>query len=291
MDVGIIGLGAMGGPMAAALAGAGQRVLAYDVSSAAVTCAAAAGAVIATSSAEVGANAPVVLLSLPSPAHVASVVEGDDGLLSRPRQNLVIVDTSTVDPDSSRRLAQRAEATGVAYLDAPVLGRPDACGRWTFPVGGDAQALERARPVLEALGAVTHVGASGTGNAIKLLNNLMFGAINAISAEVMASCEAVGVSPRVFFETVAGSQAATVSPLFRQVGSKIVDGDFTPTFTIDLMHKDVSLALDMLATGGVSPQVGDAVLAQIERAREAGLGREDTSAVVKLYELESDDLA
>ncbi|MBA2754565.1 MAG: NAD(P)-dependent oxidoreductase [Chloroflexia bacterium] len=285
MDVGIIGLGAMGGQMAAALVAAGHRVLAYDVSVPALERAAAAGAEAAVSCAEVGAAASVILLSLPTPAHVEAVVIGAAGILTGPADGLIVVDTSTVDPDTTRRLAATAATVGVDYLDAPVLGRPDACGNWTFPVGGDPAALDRARPILEVLGrAVVHVGPPGSGNAIKLLNNLMFGAINAITAEVMANCAAVGVSPRVFYETVASSEAATVSPLFRALGSKILEGDYAPVFTVDLMHKDVALAMAMLDEARAPLIVGSAVLSLIGLARAAGYGAEDSSAIVKVYE-------
>lgn len=289
MDVGVIGLGAMGGPMAAALAAAGHRVLAYDVSARHLDAAVAAGAHPARSSAEVGAAVPVVLLSLPAPAHVREVVASGDGLFTRPAEGLVIVDTSTVDPATSRDLAAKATAIGVGYLDAPVLGRPDICGDWTFPVGGDPGALERARPVLDVLGrTVVHVGPSGSGNAIKLLNNLMFGAINAITAEVMGACADVGVSPETFYETVAGSGAATVSPLFRALGAKIVAGEYDPVFTVDLLSKDVSLAVTMMEGAGHSPVVGAAVCELVERARAAGLGAEDSSALAKICGIRPD---
>lgn len=285
MDVGVIGLGTMGGRMVSALLRAGHHVVAYDVSADALRRAVAEGASAATSSGEVGASARVVLLSLPAPAHVEAAVAGDDGLLAHPSDGLVIVDTTTVDPGTTRRLAERATAVGVGYLDAPVLGRPESCGHWTFPVGGDGAALEMVRPVLAVLGrSVVHVGESGAGNAVKLLNNLMFGAINAITAEVMAACKLVGVSPRTFYETVANSEAATVSPLFRALGPKMLDGDYAPVFTVDLMHKDIALAMTMLDETHASLIVASAVLALTSLARGAGHGAEDSSAVVKVYE-------
>jgi 3-hydroxyisobutyrate dehydrogenase-like beta-hydroxyacid dehydrogenase len=284
MNVGMIGLGAMGGPMTRALLGAGHAVSVFDVSAAALERATDGGATAADSAAGVASVSEVVLLSLPTPALVERVMTGSDGVLAGANPHLVVADTSTVDPDSTRRMAELARPEGVAYLDAPVLGRPDACGRWTMPVGGDPDALERAHPALAALAStVTHVGGPGTGNAIKLLNNLMFGAINAISVEVMAACERVGVDPRTFYETVATSGAATVSPLFQHVGRTIIEGDYTPVFTVDLLHKDVSLALEMIANAGGSSPVGEATLDQIERARAAGLGPEDTAAVAKLF--------
>ena len=285
MDVGIIGLGAMGGPMVAALTAVGHQVVAYDRSAAALQRATAAGAVAAASSAEIGATASIILLSLPAPAHVDAVVSGEGGVLTDPAPGLIVVDTSTVDPGTTRRLAASAAVVDVGYLDAPVLGRPDAVGNWTFPVGGDAATLDRVRPVLDVLGrSVVHAGPPGSGNAIKLLNNLMFGAINAITAEVMAGCALTGVSPRTFYETVANSEAATVSPLFRALGPKMLAGDYAPVFTVDLMHKDIALAMAMLEEAEASLIVGSAVLTLASLARAAGHGADDSSAVVKVYE-------
>jgi 3-hydroxyisobutyrate dehydrogenase-like beta-hydroxyacid dehydrogenase len=285
MDVGVIGLGTMGSRMVHALLDADHRVFVHDVSAAAIDRAVVAGATRVESSDEVGAISRVVLLSLPLPSDVEEVVAGEAGLLSRPAKGLTVVDTSTVDPGTTRRLAEKAAAAGVGYLDAPVLGRPDACGRWSLPVGGDSASLEEARPALNALAStITHVGGPGAGNAIKLLNNLMFGAINAITAEAFAAAALVGVSPRRFYETVADSGAATVSNLFRQLGPKILEGDFSPTFTIDLLHKDNLLAIAMLEGEGASLIVGNAVTTLNGLARAAGYGSEDTSAAVKVYE-------
>lgn len=285
MEIGVIGLGTMGSRMVGALVEAGHVVTAYDVSKAAVEGAAAAGAKPAESSAEVGATARVVLLSLPLPDHVASAVTGEEGLLTHPAEGLVVVDTSTVDPATTHQLAEEAGKLRVGYLDAPVLGRPETCGSWTLPVGGEPSSLETVRPVLEELAStITHVGHSGAGNAIKLLNNLMFGAINAITAEAFAISTLVGVSPREFYETIADSGAATVSTLFRELGPKILEEDFSPTFTVDLLYKDNRLAMEMAEEAQASVIVGNAVTTLNALARAAGYGNEDTSAVVKVYE-------
>ncbi len=285
MEVGVIGLGAMGGRMVPALLEAEHEVIVHDVSSAAVERAVNNGAKAAMSGAEVGAASQVVLLSLPLPTHVVQVVTGEMGLLSNPAKGLVLVDTSTVDPNTTRRLANEAAALHVDYLDAPVLGRPDACGRWSLPVGGDPEALKTARPALDALACnVVHVGESGAGNAIKLLNNLMFGTINAITAEVFAAAALVGVSPRKFYQTIADSGAAAVSGLFRELGPKMLERDFSPTFTVDLLYKDNSLAMEMIEEAGASVIVGNAVMTLNGLARAAGYGIEDTSATVKVYE-------
>lgn len=285
MTVGLVGVGTMGSRMLARLLESGHSVVARDIAPEAERRAAQAGATVVGSPADVARRASLALLSLPVPADVDQVVAGDDGLLAGAQPGTIIVDLSTVDPDTTRRNASRAAAWGVGYLDAPVLGRPPGCGKWTLPVGGESADLERARPVLEVLAArVIHVGLSGAGNTVKLLNNMMFSAINAVTAEVLAVCAALGMDPKVFVDTVADSGAATVSNLFRELGPKILARDFSAAFSIDLLHKDVRLALEM-ASGVKAPTlITPAGLVLIEMARARGYGAEDTGAVVKVFE-------
>lgn len=285
MRVGLIGLGTMGSRMAAALVEAGHTVLGWDIDRGAEDRASAIGAQIQRSPGEVAEGAEVVLMSLPAPADVATVVTGPDGLLNRASRGLIIVDLSTVDPGSTQKMAAAAREKGVGYLDAPVLGRPQACGNWTLPVGGDEPSLEKARPVLEKLARrVVLVGPSGHGNVVKLLNNLMFGAINSITVEVMALCARMGMPPKVFVDLVSESGAATVSNLFKEVGPKVLSRDFTPLFSIALLHKDNALALAMAREAGVPMVLSSATQLLNEIALAKGLGKEDTSAAIKVYE-------
>ena len=131
---------------------------------------------------------------------------------------------------------------------------------------------------------VIHVGPLGAGNTLKLLNALMFSAINAMTAEMMAISVKAGLSPKVLFETMAESQAATVSGLFKEVGSKIVARDFTPIFPIDLLCKDNRLAIAMARACDAPPVLANTVQVLNELAGARGLGAEDTSALVKVYE-------
>lgn len=272
--------------MLARLTECGHAVVARDVAPAAEQRASQAGATVVGSPAEVSCRANVVLLSLPMPADVEEVVARGDGLLVGAQPGAVIVDLSTIDPATTRRNAERAAERGVRYLDAPVLGRPPGCGRWTLPVGGEEAHLERVRPFLEVLAArVIHVGPSGSGNIVKLLNNMMFSAINAVTAEVLAVCAAVGMDPEVFVSTVAESGAATVSNLFRELGPKILARDFSPAFSIDLLHKDVRLGIEMASAARVPTVVTPASALLIEMARARGWGAEDTGAVVKVFEV------
>ncbi len=283
--IGLIGVGTMGSRMAANLVKAGYTLYARDIDPRAEKRAADIGAAVVDSPREVAQHADIILLSLPLPADVAAVVNGPDGILSGSRPGQVIVDLSTVEPFSTQRNAELAAARGVAYLDAPVLGRPQGCGNWTLPVGGDAPALEKCRPVLETLAKkIVHVGPSGHGNIIKLLNNMMFGAINAVTAEIMAICAKVGMSPRVLYETIAQSGAASVSNLFIELGPKMLNRDFAPLFTTDLLHKDLSLAIGMAKQVGVPLIVGQSNQLLNEIARNKGWGADDTSGVVRVFE-------
>ena len=285
MKVGLIGIGTMGSRMGTKFVEGGFEVFGYDASPAAAARARESGISVVDSPAAVAKEAEVVVLSLPMPADVAAAVAGPEGLLAASRAGQVIVDMSTVDPMSTRRMAALAAAKSVDYLDAPVLGRPQGCGNWTLPVGGDVAALERARPVLEKVAKrIELVGGSGNGNVVKLLNNLMFGAINAVTAEIMALSAKVEMEPRVLFDLIANSGAATVSNLFKELGPKMLGRDYSPLFAVDLLHKDNMLALEMAREYKAPMPLSQATQLLNEMARARGLGAEDTSALVKLYE-------
>lgn len=285
MKVGLVGLGTMGINMARKLVEGGFSLVARDVRPEAEQRARELGAQIASNPRGVAEEATVILMSLPMPKDVEEVVCGEDGLLSCARSGQVIVDMSTVDPFSTQRNAAKAAAKQVEYLDAPVLGRPQACGNWTLPVGGSELALEVAKPVLSAVAKrIIYVGSSGSGNIIKLLNNVMFGAINTVTAEIMALCAKLGMNPKVLYDTIAESGAATVSKLFIELGPKMLNRDFTPLFTVDLLHKDMALAIAMAYEKGIPMPATTSNQIVNEIARLKGFGHEDTSAVVKIYE-------
>ena len=285
MDVGVVGIGTMGILVASTLREAGHHVVVADVNAQALKQAQEFGAVPAECPQEVAEQTQIILLILPGPAQIETVVTGDKGLLAGAQAGQTIIDMSTVDPTTTRRMGASAEKAGVDYLDAPILGRPSALGRWVLPVGGDAEVLDRCRPVLDLLAReVIHVGPLGAGHTLKLLNALMFSAINAMTAEMMAVSVKAGLSPQVLFDTISASQAATVSGLFKEVGSKIVARDFSPVFPIDLLCKDNGLAVDMARGFNAPPILASAVQVLNELGRAQGLGSEDTSALVKVYE-------
>lgn len=281
--VGLIGVGLMGAPIAARLLERGYNVIVFDKSDAAMDHARDIGCASAASPRDAGESAPTVLISLPRPEHVTDVVRGsEDGLLAAMVDGSVIADTSTVDPATSEQNAAAAAERGVGYLDCPILGRPAGCGQWTLPVGGEPEHLRAVTPVLEAFASrIVHVGPSGHGNTLKLLNNLMFGAINSVTAEMFALAHRLGMKSDLLFDTIVNSGAGTVSNLFKELGPKVVADEFTPNFTIDNLHKDVGLGLAMARAAGIALEFSETGQRLTEAAQAAGLGDQDTAAVFK----------
>jgi len=285
MKIGVIGVGTMGYNIVKALLEAKHEVFASDIDSEKVKRTIDLGAKRVESPRGSAEGTDISLLSLPTPADVELVVFGKDGILSGAKPGHIIVDTSTVDPFSTRQNAERAKASGVGYLDAPVLGRPQACGKWTLPVGGEKAELEKASQVLEVLAAkIIHLGPSGSGNIVKLLNNMMFGAINMITVEIFALCSKLSMDPAMFYDTIANSGAVSVSGLFKELGPKILARDFSPVFSVNLLHKDMTLGIEMAKRVGMPIFVAPAAQILNELAKSKGLGGEDTAAAVKVYE-------
>lgn len=284
--VGLIGCGRMGMCMLEVMLKGGFKVVAYDVFALAMQKAASMGADLAKSPKDLAENVDIVLMSLPGPVQLTDVLFAENGVVHGLGKGKVVVDTSTVDPKTTRENAEHLEeATGSAYLDCPILGRPSATGKWMLPTGGNKDALEYAKPVLLTFAAnAISVGDHGAGNALKLLNQMMFTCINAISSEVMAIAEHVGVDPQVFYDTVASSSAATVSGLFREVGKSILNDDFDhPAFTVDLLIKDTKLALQMAKDSEAPSIIAGFAQMYNELAHACGHGNEDTSAVYKVF--------
>jgi len=284
--VGLIGCGRMGVCMLEAMLKGGFTVVAFDVFPDAMKRASALGAELATNPEDLARKADMVLMSLPGPQQLQQVLFAEQGVVHGLGSKKVVVDTSTVDPKTTRAHAVRLEeATGSAYLDCPILGRPSATGKWMLPTGGNTDALEYVKPVLLTFAAnAIPVGEHGAGNALKLLNQMMFTCINAVSSEVMAIAKHVGVDPQVFYQTVASSSAATVSGLFREVGKNIVNDDFDhPAFTVDLLIKDTKLALQMAQDSDAPSFIAGYAQMYNELAHANGHGNEDTSALYKVF--------
>jgi 3-hydroxyisobutyrate dehydrogenase len=287
-EIGFVGLGRMGFPMTRNLAAAGHRVHVYDVAAEAMRRAAGVAGIVAHGSPrEVAATATVVFTALPNDAIVRDTYLGAAGLLAGGRAGLITCDCSTVSPGVTLDVHRAAAARGIHHLDTPMLGSsPQAeSGEIFFMVGGDAAQLPAVQPLLDVMGRLTmHVGPSGTGNRIKLLHNAL-GAVNAVAvAESLALCDAVGVDPRTYYEVVKSGGGMAYSTYFDRRVPRIVDGNYTPTFTLELMLKDVTLATDMAGDLLTKLPILRETLAAYAAGQRRGAGGEDFSAVTHVLE-------
>ena len=284
-NIGIIGTGVMGLTVAEKIISAGHNLTVYDVFADAARRAGNLGAQVAQTPKEVAKKSDIILLFLPGPVQVADCVTSADGLLTAMQAGTSIVDMSTSDPDVSAQMAILAEKKGVDFLDAPVLGRPATVGQWALPVGGNQEAIERCKPVFKIFAAhIFHAGPAGAGHKIKLLNQLMFGAINAMTAEMMAIAEKIGIEPGRLFEIIMASKAGTVSNLFKELGQRVADENYEdPTFTVDLLVKDIKLAVQMAKENNAPPLLARTIEYINEVSQVQGMGNKDTSIMWTSY--------
>ncbi|HEY8455592.1 MAG TPA: NAD(P)-dependent oxidoreductase [Actinopolymorphaceae bacterium] len=281
-SVAVLGLGTMGGRAAARLVSHGHEVHGYDPAASASEAAAGAGVHVRNSADEAVRSASLVVLSLPRPEHVLAAANGP---LTAAAEGTIVADLSTIDPGTARSCAEVLGGHGISYVDAPVLGRPDRCGHWTLAVGGSEMAISQVRAVLEGTIAtsVVRVGDVGAGSVVKVLNNLMFGAINAVTAEALNACRLAGVDPAVFVSTVADSGAATVSNLFREMAPRLLANDYKPAFALSLLQKDNRLALQLADQVGAPTFVATCVDQVNTLAANLGYASHDAGAVQELY--------
>lgn len=275
--VGLVGCGNIGGRVGSVLVRAGFRVLACDAD--ATRAAATGGEAVDLATA---AGAPVVLLSLPSSREVEAVVEGPGGLLDHGGAGLTIVDLTTADPASTRRLHARCAEQGIAFVDAGVTGGAAAAERGALVVlvGGDDAAIATARPVLEAISSQLLVmGPSGAGHATKAVNNVLNAVTLAATGEAMLAGVAAGLDPARLLEAInAGSGASWASA---NRFPKIVAGDDMPGgLSVELMAKDVDVFLRLAAEAGTPTQIAEACVATYRAAIEAGYGDQIANAIV-----------
>lgn len=251
--VGVVGLGNMGRGMAISLKRGGHRVLGTDASEATRTALMSEGIEI---HADVGAlcrEAELVILSLPTAEIVEAVVTGANGILAHARPGLLVVDTSTSHPDTTRRLATLLAEAGVALIDAPVSGGPKGAitGTMTMVIGGAEADVARAEPILEAISAKrVHVGAVGAGHVTKIINNLLCAAHLLTAAEAVKIARSAGVDAERMLEGInAGSGRSGVTQV--NFPTWVLNGAFNSGFTMKLMRKDVRLGAQLVGELGL----------------------------------------
>lgn len=286
MKIGFIGLGAMGRPMASNLLSAGYEVHAFDVVEAAVKELEGKGAVGHGSASEMAGAVDVIICSLPNAKIVEGVMCGEKGVLDCCKQDAVIIDMSSVAPNSTREMAKKAAAKGVHYIDAPVSGGVSgaAAGTLTIMVGADDETFARVRPIFDVLGKnIYHVGEVGGGDAIKMVNNLLLGCNMAALAEALTLGVKCGLSVETMKQVISVSSGRSYA-LDAKLEKFIMAGQFAGGFAVDLQYKDLGLALEASRDERVPLPMTAAAAQVYEMARAKGQGREDMSSVVKVWE-------
>jgi 3-hydroxyisobutyrate dehydrogenase len=283
--VGFIGLGNMGNPMAGNVLKNGFSLTVFDRNPKAMENLVAAGARSAASAAEVAERSAVVLTCLPASPDVEGLYLGGDGLVARAKPGTILVDLSSVLPSTPRTIAPQAEARGLAFLEAPVSGGVTGAQAATLAimVGGDATVLDRARPVLQSMGANIYlVGAVGAGNTIKAINNMM-ASVNALATmEGMVLGVKAGLDLRTMYEIVRASSGG--SKALDRVTRALIPRNFEPGFKVALMNKDLETFNTIAKELHVPVSFSNAAQRYQQAALAAGLGDKDTSVAYTLIE-------
>ncbi|MEJ5221027.1 MAG: NAD(P)-dependent oxidoreductase [Tepidiforma sp.] len=284
--VGFIGLGIMGGPMAANLLRAGFALTVWNRTAAKAEPLAELGAAVAGSQAEVASRSEVTFTCVTASRDVEEVVLGPGGVIEGAAPGSIVVDCSTVAPATARLLHARLAERGIGFLDAPVSGGDVGAkaGTLAIMVGGEAAVFDRALPALQAIGkTIVHVGPAGAGQVVKLCNQVAGGLNLLAMAEAISLCRRSGVDPAKMLEVV--SAGAAGSWMLQHLGPRAVAGDFAPGFMVDLMQKDLGLVLEA-AHETHTPLPGTALVRQLfEMLQARDRGRDGTQAIVEALRL------
>lgn len=288
--IGFIGLGNMGGGMAANLAKAGHKVIAFDLSGEALARAGAAGCTPVSDPVQAVSDADVIVTMLPAGKHVASVY--NDTVFGAAKRGTLLIDCSTIDVDTARTVAAAAKERGLEAVDAPVSGGIAAAngGTLTFMVGGSAQGFARAEPILADMGkAVIHAGDNGAGQAAKICNNMLLGATMAATCETFALARKLGLDLQTFYDisSKASGQSWSMTsycPVPAVGPASPADNGYAGGFAATLMLKDMRLALEAAKANGARVPMGEraeAIYAAFVEADAQGL---DFSAIITALE-------
>jgi len=280
--IGFVGLGRMGRPMASNLARKGFRLVVHDINREAVAALEALQCRGAESPAQVAAESAMVITMLPNSAVVADVVTGPDGILAHAKRGGLVMDMSTVSPETTDAVARAAAAKGIGFVDAPVgrLAEHADRGESLFMVGGTPEDFARVKPMLEAMGnTIHHCGPVGSGTRTKLVNNFVAIALCELNAEALALSQRFGLELSKTLDVLYGTTAVN-GQLKVNWPNKVLKGDTSPGFTIDLAHKDLSLIVEAANAAKVPVPMGAAAREAFSAARASGFGGQDFSAMV-----------
>jgi 3-hydroxyisobutyrate dehydrogenase len=288
-NVAFIGLGNMGGPMAKNLLKAGHTVVVFDLSQAACEQIQAQGAAVAGSAKEAALGRDYVISMLPAGKHVAATYLGDDGLLSKLDGSTTILDCSTIDAATARQVGEAAAEKGIGFMDSPVSGgvAAAAAGTLAFMCGGDAETFEKARLILKDMGKnIFHAGPAGAGQVAKGCNNML------LAIHMIGTCEALemgarnGLDPKVLSDIMLASSGRNWSlevynPYPDVMPTAPASNDYKPGFMVDLMVKDLGLAMEIAQQCDVDNAMGQLAKALYSQHQEAGNGQSDFSSILR----------
>ncbi|WP_312073449.1 sulfolactaldehyde 3-reductase [Atlantibacter sp.] len=281
--IGFIGLGQMGAPMASNLLRQGHTLNVFDINPDAVQKLVARGAHAASTPADAAADAEFVITMLPNGDLVRAVLFGENGVCTTLAKEALVIDMSTIHPLQTDKLISEMAERGFSMMDVPVGRTSDhaVAGTLLLLAGGTSQQIERARPVLMAMGnELINTGGPGMGIRVKLINNYMSIALNALSAEAAVLCQALGLSFDIAVQVMSGTPAGK-GHFTTSWPNKVLKGDLSPSFMIDLAHKDLGIALDVANQLHVPMPLGAASREVYNQARAAGRGREDWTAILE----------
>ncbi len=287
--IGFIGLGNMGGPMAANLVKAGHTVQGFDVVADSVKRAVATGVTAADSAAAAAEGAEVVITMLPAGRQVRRVLV-EDGTLAAAAKDTLFIECSTVDVATARDMHAAAEAAGMAMVDAPVSGGTAgaAAATLTFMAGGTDDAFQRAEPVCSAMGkAVIHAGGPGNGQAAKICNNLILGVTMIGVCEALVLAEALGLDHQKLYDISSKSSGScwslnTYCPVPGPVPASPANNDYKPGFAAEMMLKDLKLAQEAAQAGGAATPMGAAAAALYGLFVNGGGAGTDFSGIIRM---------
>lgn len=290
-QVAFIGLGNMGGPMAINLVKAGHSVTAFDLSVGALAQVKAAGAAVATSAAEAVKGAQFVISMLPAGKHVLGLYLGEQGIAAHIDKNALVIDCSTIDADSARKVGAGLALQGIAFIDAPVSGGVGGAkaGTLTFIIGGEDAHFERAKIVLGNMGKnLFHAGAVGAGQVAKICNNMLLSILMVGTSEALQMGIDNGLDPKVLSEIMLKSSGRNwtlelYNPCPDVMENVPSSNGYQGGFMVDLMAKDLGLALEAALQSQSSTPMGALARSLYITHQRAGNGKLDFSSIFKLF--------
>jgi 3-hydroxyisobutyrate dehydrogenase-like beta-hydroxyacid dehydrogenase len=282
--VGFVGLGMMGGAMAANILKAGHPLVAYDIDAKKKEHFASLGAQIASGPADVARRAHIVISMVDTTAQAEEVIVGPGGFIEGSRAGDVVVSMSTIDPMALQRMHQTLAAKEIDLIDVPVAGYEEGAKRGTLKayVGGNVSALEKCRPVLESMTSeIRHLGSIGQGTMMKLVNNMLAQAGRILVIEALVMGAKAGLDPQTMFDVI--SKSSGNSDVFQYTAPRVISRKFEGP-RMDITYKDLELETQVAKALQVPMFMANVAQQVYQMGRAAGLGSEETSAIVKVYE-------